>query len=422
MRPAQRIVARAGAVGRAFSETEWWRDLFLEPAPRAARYYARTWYDWLDRRPGSGGLPTPRPRPLVAAQAGIDETLLALFRLGRRPQPPDVFARIEAEAEEAIQLYGREGWLQDPLLFHATPPPLVEPRLVRARAGSLVYEHCTFDSEYEPYLDEPGRDRWLGYAANRTAHAWVLRHDEPRPWLVCIHGAGMGHPFVDLNAFRAGWLHRELGLNLAFPVLPLHGPRREGSPFGVGFPSDELLDTVHGVAQAVWDTRRLVTWIRAQGGEVVGLNGLSLGGYTTAVIAGVEPDLACVIVGVPAVDFAGLFARHAPARYRRRGDYDALSGLAHRVHHVVSPLAFTPRVPRHRRFIYAGLADRMVHPLQQVGTLWAHWDQPRILWFEGSHIGFRFSREVRAFVVEALVESGLVEEARVNSPHTARAG
>ena len=94
----------------------------------------------------------------------------------------------------------------------------------------LSYERVSFASGYEPWPDEPGRDRWLGLGANRQAWAWVLRHhdDQPRPWLVCVHGFGTGSPMLDFPAFRAGYLHRELGLNLAMPVLPVHGPAEVG--------------------------------------------------------------------------------------------------------------------------------------------------------------------------------------------------
>ena len=225
---------------------------------------------------------------------------------------------------------------------------------------------------------------------------------------MCVHGAGMGYPIADLFAFQAAWLHKGLGLNLAFPVMPLHGPRRRGLPAGVGFPSDDLLDTVHAVAQAVWDTRRLVSWIRSQGAEAVGLAGLSLGSYTTAVLAGVEAGLACVIAGVPAVDFAELFERHAPAHIRRLPEFRGMAEEARLVHHVISPLVLAPQVPHERRFIFAGLADRLVHPHHQVRALWTHWQQPSIHWFEGSHIGFLWSGAVRTFVHDALASSGLV--------------
>jgi hypothetical protein len=68
-------------------------------------------------------------------------------------------------------------------------------------------------------------------------------------------------------------------------------------------------------------------------------------------------------------------------------------------------------VPHDRRFIYAGIADRLVHPLRQVHALWTHWDEPAITWFEGSHIGFFLSRPVNEFLAEALRHSGLVAKA-----------
>jgi hypothetical protein len=272
------------------------------------------------------------------------------------------------------------------------------------------YEVVSFPSGYEPYPEEPGRDRWLADRRNSIAYAWVLRHREPRPWLVCVHGAGMGHPAGDLRAFRAAWLHQTLGLNVALPIQARHGPRREGAPFGVGFPSDDLLDNVHAVAQSVWDIRRVVAWAREQSDTAIGLHGISLGGYTTALVAGLEPDLACAIVGVPAVDFAELMDRHATARFRAQPGYDAIGELAHRAHRVIAPLALPPLVPRDRRFIYAGLADRLVHPVRQVRALWEHWEQPAIAWFPGSHVGFFLSRPVIEFFVDALRTSGLVEE------------
>jgi len=218
----------------------------------------------------------------------------------------------------------------------------------------------------------------------------------------------MGFARADLFAFQAAWLHHVLGLNLAFPTMPLHGRRRNGRLPGVGFPSDDLLDTVHGVAQAVWDTRRLMGWIRRHDHDQVGVFGLSLGGYSGAVLAGTDPDLSCVIAGVPAVDFAELFERHAPPAFRALPEFVDLMANTRRLHRVISPLALPPLVAHDRRFIFAGLADRLVHPRRQVRALWDHWQKPPIHWFEGSHIGFLWSGAVRHFVHDALVSSGLV--------------
>ena len=60
------------------------------------------------------------------------------------------------------------------------------------------------------------------------------------------------------------------------------------------------------------------------------------------------------------------------------------------------------------RFIYAGVADRLVHPRDQVMRLWEHWGRPEIVWYPGAHTGFFRSRPVQDFVDDALRQSGLV--------------
>ncbi len=391
-------------------EPRWVTDR-LGPMGRAAGYYARAWQQWLTRSDREPEMPVPFPSPTLALGAMLDETLLSMSRVLRKPLPREEWDRIHREVADAVELYERRGWIDRPLSYFPSPPaaqPSVARESVLGRLGGFSFEHFRFASDYEPDLEEPGRDRWLENAANRTAHAWVLRHPEPRPWLICVHGAGMGYPLPDLFSFQAAWLHRGLGMNLALPVMPLHGPRRGNLPFGPAFPSDDVLDTIHAVAQAVWDIRRLVAWIRSEGSDVVGVAGLSLGGYTTALLAGVEAGLACAIAGVPAVDFAELFERHAPSQLRDQPEFLRITEGARVALQVISPLSLTPQIPHERRFIFAGLADRLVHPHAQVRALWTHWQKPSIRWFEGSHVGFLWSGAVRGFVHEALTLSGLV--------------
>ncbi len=190
-------------------------------------------------------------------------------------------------------------------------------------------------------------------------------------------------------------------------VLPLHGPRRRDLPGSALFPGEDALDNVHGTAQAVWDIRRLLSWIRSQdAGSPIGLSSISLGGYITSLVASVEDGLTCAILGVPVVDLTDLHERHAGLA---AGDVRRQTiALARRLGRVVSPLALTPRVPPEGRFIYAGLADRLVHPREQVIRLWEHWGRPEITWYAGGHTGVFRSRPVVRFVNEALLRSGLV--------------
>jgi hypothetical protein len=357
----------------------------------------------------SSAVPQVKPDLALAGQALVDEVVLTIIRLRHRARSAEEMARIEAEVADAVELYEQRGWLADPASYHRSPPPPYDARVRSARGPGADFDVLSFTSGYEPHADEPGRDRWLADEPNATAYAWLMRHAEPRPWIVCVHGAGMGQAYADLRVFRAQWLHHELGLNVALPIQARHGPRRAGAPFGIGWPGDDMLDNVHAIAQSVWDIRRVLAWIRREEpGATIALHGLSLGGYTTALVAGLEPDLACVIAGVPAIDFADLMDRHGSRRFNERPGYARISDMARRALRVVSPLAIPPRVPVERRFIYAGLADRLVHPQHQVHELWTQWEQPQINWFRGSHVGFFFSRPVQAFIVDALQRTGVI--------------
>ncbi|WP_102417207.1 S9 family peptidase [Mycobacterium sp. 4858] len=375
----------------------------LGPFTRTGGFYARSWGTYLDRQPDE--LPVARPTIALAAQAFRDEILLSGFSLLRGAPDAATLERIDTETVAAQEFYGDKGWLDNPEGFFAPPPPPTDVTVKRVSRMGRNYERLSFDSDYEPHDGEPGRGRWRSYTRNNREYALMFRHRRPRPWLICIHGAEMGRAALDPMLFHAWHLYRDLGLNVALPVLPLHGPRASGPKF----PSEDVLDDVHGAAQAVWDIRRLITWIRAeQPDAAIGVNGISLGGLISSLIASLDDGLTCAILGVPAVDLVNLVGRHAglSGHAALRHTMDTAKPLGR----MISPLALTPRVPKKGRFIYAGLADRLVHPRDQVTRLWEHWDKPEIQWYPGGHTGFFRSRPVQRFIDDALVQSGLAEE------------
>jgi hypothetical protein len=281
---------------------------------------------------------------------------------------------IAREVLAAREMYDARGGLEKPAGYHQEPPALEAYGLRPEQVRGVAFEHLSFESEYQPHADEPGRDRWLSYARNRTAHAWVVRHaDASRPWLVCIHGYQMGWPLVDLYAFDPRWLSQKLGLNLLLPVLPLHGQRKQGRRSGDGFLAGNVLDSVHAEAQAMWDMRRMLSWVQGQGATKVGVYGLSLGGYNTALLSSLAPGLSCAIAGIPATDFARLVWRHGPALQVRALEHKGIARDAvDEVLRVISPLALETQVPKEGRAIFGAVADRLV-PADQVRDLWVHW-------------------------------------------------
>lgn len=373
----------------------WWRTLgFLSPPAqqrRAARYAAHD-------------VPVPDISPLIAAHVLTDELCLAAFKLIRKPPTPEAFRRIETEVDDALTLFEDHGWLDDPAEYIGDPPPLLDPAPSRAVAFGLRVQRLSFDSLWEPRPDEPGRQRWLAYTANRRAHMHVIaHHDGPRPWLVYLHGTGQGRPELDTWVLRVKHLHEHLGLNIVLPVLPLHGSRRPPRGLDAQFPTIDVLDNVHGLAQGAWDVRRVLSWVRTQQPTAIGLTGLSLGGYLGALVAGLESPLDCVILGMPAVDFPRLLRRHTPREVRDLEDFRLLGDKSDRLHRAVSPLLTAPLTAQDRRYLYAGTADRLLDPVAQVAVLWTHWNRPSIKWVPAGHVGhLLFDTGIRMFVDDAL--------------------
>ncbi|MGX9791141.1 alpha/beta hydrolase family protein [Mycobacterium sp. MMS18-G62] len=386
--------------------------MVLGPFARTGRYYAQSWRDYLDRN--AGELPIARPTVALAAHAFRDEIVLLGLRAHRPVSYPQAFDRINREVTAALDFYGKRGWLDKPEQFFAPPPPLTDVTIRQVKNIGRTYERITFESSYTPRKGEPGRARWLSYSANKHEYALMLRHKDPRPWVVCVHGAEMGRAALDLLLFRAWHLHTDLGLNVVLPVLPMHGPRGRGLPRGAVFPGEDVMDNVHATAQAVWDIRRLLSWIRAQQPDSpIGLNSISLGGYVASLVASLEDGLTCAILGVPVADLIALLGRHSGLTQDdpRRHTVE----LAEPIGRMVSPLSLTPRVPMRGRFIYAGIADRLVHPREQVIRLWEHWGKPEIVWYRGGHTGFFSSRPVQRFVDAALMQSGLLDSSQAAS-------
>lgn len=363
--------------------------------------------DWV-RGHTEDDLPPVEPTPGAVWKWLIDEWSIQMELAAGRLRIPDTTfrRRLRSELEEAWELYDRKGWLDDPRTYHQDPPPLTEVSTASGIALGMRYEHVRFDSGYEPWPGEPGRDRWLDYRPVQTGHAWMVRHDgPPRPWLVLVNGYRTGDPTIDLGTFDARRLHHHHGLNVMAVVLPLHGPRAIDRNGGRVLYSGAM-NTIHTVAQGAWDIRRLIGWIRAdQQAPAVGITGISLGGYMSTLVAGLEPDLACVIAGVPEADLVRGMRRQfdplLPPYYEQWG----LSWAPlERLFRAVSPMALPCLVPKEHRYIYAGLLDRWVRP-GNVKDLWEHWDRPSIHWYRGSHLSFPFERSVRRFVDDALTSS-----------------
>ncbi|HVA02590.1 MAG TPA: alpha/beta fold hydrolase [Acidimicrobiales bacterium] len=376
----------------------------LRAAPSVASFIARSRVRSAGAAHDDTVVPV-RATPGLALQAYLDEVLVAVLRHPELLPKASDCASAAADIQRLRDVFDREGWLERPATYHRDPPPPHDLEAWSEHRAGLGFEHVAFSSGWEPSPLEPGWARWMAHEANQTVHASVSRVPgrHHRSWLVCAHGLGMGNnPAMDLRAFRASQLARR-GINVVVPVLPLHGPRASGRGRGEDLMTIDMVDSMHGVAQAAWDVRRIIRWLREeQGAEQVGVIGYSLGGLVASIVASLEDDLACVIAGIPVVDLPHLVRRHSPPDIARLADTSGVLGpSADEVHRVVSPLAMDCKVPFERRFIFAGLADRM-STFGHARRLWLHWDRPAFETYAGGHVGFFWSPAVKRFVDEAL--------------------
>jgi len=348
-------------------------------------------------------VPAVDPNPGLIAETLLDGSFSLLVGLLVGVPESQQVRRGHQELLAMREFIQANGWYANPAGYHQTPPPLRSPQLTPHRVtgvrGSTKYTELLFESEYEPHPGEPGRERWLSHEDNGTAVAYVLEHEGgDRPWIVAIHGFSMGQPVSNVHGLAADWLHAELGLNVLMPVLPLHGPRSSTRFSGRGLLQPEFASMLHVFSQAVWDIRRMVDWIRHRSDKPVGMYGISLGGYTAALTSAFVDDLACVVAGIPAVDFTSLARDNEPWAYQAYGgDMKTDYGLVYEAMHPVAPLTFQPRVDADRRYIYAGVADRVARP-DQARALWRHWGKPEIEWLPSGHVMASMKSELKPFL------------------------
>jgi pimeloyl-ACP methyl ester carboxylesterase len=269
--------------------------------------------------------------------------------------------------------------------------PEVSRRPDRARnapAGAIV-ERLGFRSGYRA-LNPALQEKFDTLTRNQTVSAQYWRHgDGPRPTLVVVHGF-----ILDSYAINSRFLHladffRE-GYDIVLCTLPFHGSRRERwAPYsGHGVFSYGVCHLNETIRQGVQDIRLLLNWLEGEGVEKIGATGISLGGYTTALLAATEERLHFCIPIVPVASLTDVIFEWAPAGPLIRIGMRLANISIPEARHVMalqSPLTWTPKLPRERLMIVGGAGDRVVPP-KHARLLWDHWERPRLHWFPGNHL------------------------------------
>lgn len=314
------------------------------------------------------------------AEVALDELVVTGMTLMSSPptmeRPVEEYAGVAAELA-ALGVTGT----------HRDPEPLQVRGIRPVNAGVLSYERMSYD--HDPRLVPALAERHGGPA---SAEVVLFRHDDgPRPWLVWVHGAGQGG-MSDILVARVGRIHRALGFNVALPVQPGHGPRRDRWP---AYPGTDPVANVAGMVRAVSEVRAVLGWIEPDA-TAIALSGLSLGSAVAALVAGLDRRVDAVALYTPILGLNGMIARHLH-RWGSAADIvgaamasDIVSDLTS----VIDPLALDPLAPPQRRLIVGAWHDQMAYR-QCALALHERWGG-ELYWHDGGHVGHLFSGAVQA--------------------------
>jgi pimeloyl-ACP methyl ester carboxylesterase len=329
---------------------------------------------------------------VTRASRAVDEGVLRRIeaRMRHTPPPRGDRAHVRSRLVELARFYG-DGTLGADSRFFPTPPvPAVSARAIGDGPEDSRVTELAFASDYRPFHPEYA-DEHLRWRENLTVHArlYTRRRGEPRPTVVLVHGWGAGSFWLEERAFAVGrWVRA--GFDAVTIQLPFHGRRTPAVPganrSGALFPSPHLVRTNEGFGQAIWDLRALTAYLRQRGAPAVGVMGMSLGGYTSALWASVDPSLAFAVVMIPAASIAELmwsFGEDTSAR-REAMKAGVTGDLIAEVFAVHTPTTRPVLLPPERLLVVAGKADRICPP-EHAERIARHWGSD-LHWFPGGHL------------------------------------
>lgn len=307
----------------------------------------------------------PWKRVLGTAASAVDRAVVVAMQMRGARQHARAEGLPHEKRIEALDFiytaYGGEELIRDPSGFFPRPVA-IDPALKSVRRGSSPRSEtfdATWPSTFTPYLAAVA-ERYQSNIENRTARARLYLGEasgKKRPAVIAIHGYMGGQWLLEEAQWPIAWLVRR-GLDVALPVLPFHAGRagaRRGAP---PLPSSDPRLTNEGFRQAVADILALARFLRDRGAPHVGVMGMSLGGFTSSLLATVtqgELDFAMPMIPLASVaDFAREQGRLGNGEQAKE-QHAALE----RANWIVSPLARPLAIPKERTIVVAAEHDRI---------------------------------------------------------------
>jgi pimeloyl-ACP methyl ester carboxylesterase len=283
------------------------------------------------------------------------------------------------------------------VLFPApvAPRDLVRARALLRRSNGREVVTLRWHSQHVP-LCPHYRARHAGeYARNQTVTArWMHPRTGPRRRaLVYVHGWLEPGPWVE-EAVLLPRLYDALGVDVLHVQLPFHGARNPRSALfhGEFFWSADLVRSIEAVRQSCNDARTLVTWLRAQGYEEVGVTGISLGGSIAMVLACVDPTPDYIVPIVSHLQL-GEAVEDAPILWRMKADLERFGVDRVRRKAIFGRLGIASLLPTlaPERQLWIMARDDAYIAAPLVEAQWRAWGEPPIEWIPGGHMTFPLS-------------------------------
>lgn len=296
---------------------------------------------------------------------------------------------------EALNFYSNRGWMDDPATYFELPkqtPATQEIPVHGLPDGEIVELH--FDSRYIP--QHPALV--AKFAGDKSLTSCRLRlwrhHGDKRPTIIAVHGWNLPDPRLHALTMLPGMFYQE-GFNVALYELPYHGRRAcVSSPF----PNADFIQTNDAFGQVIWELRTLRRILESSCSCSTGVIGSSLGGYCSALWAGLD-ELGFVVPIVPLVSLDSLAFRLLSAS--GQNDFTLSRRELQRLYFVHNPLSHKLKTPKDRAFLVAGRGDKVISR-PHVKKLQRHWGFPPLLWALGGHAaqidGETVFREIIAFL------------------------
>jgi dienelactone hydrolase len=224
------------------------------------------------------------------------------------------------------------------------------------------------------------------HAANNTVHCEYFQPRCPgkRPAVIVLHILGGDFPLSRLfcNALA------QRGVAALFVKMPYYGPRREP---GVSrkMISPDPRETMEGMTQAILDIRRATAWLAARpevDDQELGVFGISLGGITSSLAAGVEPRLQNVCTLLAGGDISRV-AWEARELRDVRDKWLAGGGTKEQFFETMLPIdpVTHAAAARGKRILMLNAADDELIPRECTDSLWKAFGEPEIHYYSGGH-------------------------------------